>query len=99
MLVFKLSKLAYKFSVFSIPQLSTKELSQLLETKEYVGCNLSNVYMILKEYGKLNYSKVILRKAHIGKTDFRFANLARATLIDTGKGSANFRGTDFHRAI
>ena len=56
------------------------------------------MYLILKEYGGLDYSVLILRKAHILRTDLRFANLTGATLIDAGKGGANFRGADLNRA-
>ena len=84
MLVLKHSKFAYKFSVFSIPQSSTKALLQVLETKECIGCNLSNVSLILEEYGGLDYSVVILGKAHIRRTDLHFENLAGATLIGAG---------------
>ena len=37
-------------------------------------------------------------KAHIRRADLRFKNLVGASLIDAGKGGANFRGADLNRA-
>jgi len=69
-------------------------MKQLLETKECIGCDLQEAYLVRTDLRNANLSKANLTKAYLRDTDLREAKLREADFRESNLVKSDLTGAD-----